>query len=62
MAVFIASAAVVAAVPLFVWSIAGGGQRTRKVSTKLDPDEALTDLRQLVLQRSARERVMRPGA
>lgn len=63
MEVVIASAAVVAAVPLLVWSVAGArDQRPRKMTTKLDAEEALTDLRQLVLQRSARERVMRPGA
>lgn len=61
--VLLASAAVMAGVLLLVWSVAGARhQRPHKVKTKLDPEKALTDLRQLVLQRSARERVVRPGA
>jgi len=62
MEVVVASGAVAASVPLLVWSLAGRQERPRKVNTKLDADEALTDLRQLVLQRSAHERVVRPGA
>jgi tight adherence protein C len=63
MQVVLASAAVITSVPLLVWSIAGSrNQRPRKVNPKLDAEEALTDLRQLVLQRSTRERVVRPGA
>jgi len=63
MQVLIASAAVVTSIPLFVWSIASSRQqRPRKINPKLDADEAMTDLRQLVLQRSAKERVVRPGA
>jgi len=62
MEVMLASGAVAASVPLLVWSLAGARQeRPRKVNTKIDADEALTDLRQLVLQRSAHERVVRPG-
>ncbi len=62
MEVVLASGAVAASVPLLVWSLASARQeRPRKVDTKLKADEALTDLRQLVLQRSARERVERPG-
>ena len=35
--------------------------RPKKVNTKLDAEAAFTDLRELVLQRSAKERVVRPG-
>jgi tight adherence protein C len=63
MQVVLASAAVVGSIPLLVWSVAGArAGRPRKVTTKLDAEKAMTDLRQLVLQRSARERVVRPGA
>ncbi len=63
MEVVLASGAVATSVPLLVWSIAGARRaRPKKVKTKLKPEEAMTDLRQLVLQRSARERVVRPGA
>lgn len=63
MEIMVASGAVAASVPLLVWSLAGARRESsRKVNTKVKADEALTDLRQLVLQRSARERVVRPGA
>jgi tight adherence protein C len=63
MEVVLASGAVAASVPLLVWSLTGGRkEQPRKVDTRINADEALTDLRQLVLQRSARERVVRPGA
>jgi tight adherence protein C len=63
MEVVLASGAVAASVPLFVWSIASGrAEKRRHPDTKINADEALMDLRQLVLQRSARERVVRPGA
>ena len=63
MQVFLASAAVIVSLPLFVWSLAGSraGNRKPKIKSKLKGDEAMTDLRQLVLQRSARDRVVRPN-
>ena len=62
MQILLGSIAVVLSVPLLVWSIASTRQaRPRKIKTKLDAEAALTDLRELVLQRSARERVVRPG-
>ena len=62
MQIVLGSAAVVVSVPLLVWSIAGARQaRPKKMNTKVDAEAAFTDLRELVLQRSARERVVRPG-
>jgi len=62
MQVVLASAAIVTSVPLLVWSLASArGNGHRKVKTKLKPDQSMTDLRQLVLQRSTRDRVVRPG-
>jgi tight adherence protein C len=62
MQIVLGSAAVVVSIPLLVWSIASARQaRPKKVNTKLDAEAAFTDLRELVLQRSAKERVVRPG-
>src|SRR5688500_464048 len=62
MQIILGSAAVVVSIPLLVWSIASARQaRPKKMNTKVDAEAAFTDLRELVLQRSARERVVRPG-